>query len=99
MENLIHGIGKNIWIRCMEKRITKALKGGAKGVVITDIRFENEAKLVKDLGGIVIKVVRPQINNLHTHSSEELNFECDYIIINDGTIEYLYSILCKTLGY
>lgn len=101
MVKLIPNIGKDIWIKVMDKKIKKIFKGGAKGVVITDIRFENEAKLIKSLGGIVIKVVRPssEIKGLPDHSSEKLNFEADYTIINDGSIKYLHDQLCHQLGY
>jgi hypothetical protein len=44
----------NIWIYAVERQITQA--GG--DWVITDCRFPNELKLIKDLGGKVIRVKR-----------------------------------------
>jgi hypothetical protein len=99
MEKLLPDIGKDVWIKTMDKKIKKILKGGAKGVVITDVRFENEAKLIKSLGGIVIKVVRPASNTIHSHSSEKLLFDVDYTVINDGSIQHLHNKLCHQLGY
>lgn len=99
MSALIPDIGKDIWIKVMDKKIKKVLNGGAKGIVITDVRFENEAKLVKSLGGIVIKVVRPSMTIGGSHSSEKLSFDVDYTIINDGSIQYLHDQLCHSLGY
>ena len=60
--------------------------------IITDVRFPNEAKAVKDRGGILIRINRPGFENTGDHLSEIAlddykNF--DTIIINDGTIEDL----------
>jgi hypothetical protein len=42
------------WIASLEYKLTKA----HNDIVITDVRFPNEIKAVKDAGGIVIRVVR-----------------------------------------
>lgn len=67
--------------------------------IITDTRFPNEAKAIKDRGGIIIRVERPNMISNDNHSSETsldnyTNF--DAIIINDGSIEYLINAV-KTL--
>lgn len=66
--------------------------------IITDTRFPNELKAVKDKGGISIKVIRANINKLidsgidvtkiKEHESETAldNAEFDETIINDGSI-------------
>lgn len=60
-------------------------------IVITDIRFQDEADYVKKLGGIVVKINRPNLkkNAFSNHSSESnidninnINFQID----NSGTI-------------
>lgn len=33
-------------------------------VVVTDVRFENEAKLLRNLGGVIVHVSRPNLPNL-----------------------------------
>ena len=70
-------------------------------VIITDMRFPNELKAVKDKGGITIRVNRPNIHyllesginnqNKVEHESETAldNAEFDYTIDNDGSIEEL----------
>lgn len=63
--------------------------------IITDVRFPNEVKAIKDKGGIVIRVDRhnhPNEPYPSTHESEIAldnynNF--DYYLINNGTIEDL----------
>jgi hypothetical protein len=51
-------IHPKIWIRITMERAIPHLAVG-RGVVITDVRFDNEAQAVIDAGGEVWKVVRP----------------------------------------
>lgn len=60
--------------------------------IITDVRFPNEAKSIKDEGGILIRVDRPGFENTGNHLSETAlddYKDFDSIIINDGSIESL----------
>ncbi|MBR6517045.1 MAG: hypothetical protein IKT40_09450 [Bacilli bacterium] len=61
--------------------------------VIDDVRFPNEANLIKELNGDLWFVVRPLFNNVSNHESENsLKWQSfDNIIINDGKLEYLKS--------
>src|SRR5438105_1143764 len=45
----------DLWTRSLERRITT---DGYTNHVITDVRFPNEAKLIRELGGHVIEVTR-----------------------------------------
>ncbi len=72
--------------------------------IISDIRFLNEAKSIKDRNGIIVKVVRTINKKENSHSSEtELSsIHCDCVIYNETTIEELYSNVCgflKDFGY
>lgn len=51
-------IHPEIWIRITLERIRNELAAG-RGVVITDVRFDNEAQAVIDAGGEVWRVDRP----------------------------------------
>lgn len=64
--------------------------------IITDVRFPNEAKAIKDRGGVLIRVNRPDEvmieEHSHLHPSEtalDTYQDWDYVIENDGTIEEL----------
>lgn len=78
--------GKMFWIML-------ALREATKGrVVITDVRYPHEAEAIRELGGRVLRVSRPNFVEESSAPSEMLVEECkvDYDIVNDGTIsEYL----------
>ncbi len=62
--------------------------------IITDCRFENEAEAVKSHGGILLRINRNGqnvFNILNGHPSETAldNYQFDYVIDNDGSIEEL----------
>lgn len=59
--------------------------------LVSDCRFPNEAKAVKARGGIVIKVVRPDVKAEDSHQSETLidEIDADYTLCNDTTLENL----------
>lgn len=58
--------------------------------IITDCRFPNEARAIKDRGGIIVRVER-ETDYFNDHISETAlnDWEFDYIINNNGTIEEL----------
>lgn len=60
-------------------------------IVVTDVRFANEADLIHDLGGQVWKVERSGFGPVNAHASEVLDFEVDYILDNDNDIKGLFS--------
>ncbi len=65
-----------------------------KNVVVDDVRFLNEAQAVRDMGGMIIRIVRADYNNNDSHVSET---EMDSIEADDSVtvvsgeegIEYL----------
>lgn len=67
----------------------------AEGVVITDVRFKNEIRAVKDAGGKLIRVVRPGHEKPkwnHPSETEQLEVpdsEFDFILWNDEDLNTL----------
>ena len=51
-------IDQDIWVRAMKHVLTDALFDEYHPIVIDDLRFENEAKMVRDLGGEVWEIDR-----------------------------------------
>lgn len=81
---VMRGVNDNIWIDC-------TLSNCEESVIVSDCRFPNEAKAVKARGGIVIKVVRPDVKVEDSHQSETRIDEIvpDYTLWNDTTLENL----------
>lgn len=79
--------GENFWV---DQAMKKALQYDK--AVITDIRYPNELKAVLEASGQVWRVVKDNVQAVNRHPSEtsldDYNFE--YIIFNNDTIESLY---------
>lgn len=60
-------------------------------VVITDVRFTNEADMIKTMGGKVWRVVRPGVGPVNNHVSESDmdSYSVDHTIVNDGGLQNL----------
>lgn len=63
----------------------------APRMVITDMRFDNEADAVRLLGGKVVEIVRPNVAAVAAHSSEAGINRCylDAVVVNDLDIPAL----------
>lgn len=79
--------GETFWTDIAARKVD-AIDGP---VVITDVRFANEAQFVKDRGGLVWKIERPGVGPVNNHASDRLDFEADRFIHNDGDIALLYA--------
>ena len=80
----------SFWIRQVSKKI---IQEPDKSFVFTDVCFENEAKFIHDLGGIVIKIRRPSVEKEDFHESEKSISGYDYEIFNDDLDEFRKEIL------
>ena len=78
----------------MREDIIKQLDDG-RIVTVDDIRFENEVKTIKSLGGECFFIIRPCNLYISNHISEQslswLMFDKRNIIINDGIFDILES--------
>ena len=83
-------LDENIWIISALGKINSGERA-----VITDVRFENEAKKIKDLGGQLWRVKRVGVGPVNDHVSEsELDgYKVDQIFVNNGSIEDLTMLL------
>lgn len=64
-------------------------------IVITDVRFPNEADAIKALGGQIWRVKRLGIGAVNEHVSETAmeGYKVDQIFVNNGSIEDLMALL------
>jgi hypothetical protein len=73
----------------------------SSNVVVSDVRFPHEAEVIKELGGILIKIMRSAENNIiDSHASEQEmdDIKFDYLIINDKTVRELHIEIDKLTG-
>lgn len=75
-----------IWVWLLFNRLKAAEKNGCKIAVITDVRFEDEAKAIKKVGGHIIQILRASTRDLNPeHRSEQgiPSYLLDHLITND----------------
>ncbi len=87
--DLIH---QELWILHAEERV-RHFRKFCSALVITDVRFENEASWIRAQGGEVWHIVRKLPENVHAlHPSEhgiEMHAGVDSVIVNDEGLEQL----------
>lgn len=87
---------ESIWIKLFKIRRSRQIRDKfLTPLIVSDVRFPDEAAAIRDGHGSIIRIVRPreEKNDIHaTHVSEALidNIPADITIINDGTIDELY---------
>lgn len=80
-------INPDLWIIMAHQRL---LQNGP-GMVIPDVRFENEAAWIRKHGGWIIHVIRPEAKAVEAHASEDgiEMLDADAQLFNSGTLEEL----------
>lgn len=79
-------IDEDIWVKVALRSVSPGDR-----VVITDVRFENEAKHISELGGQLWRVKRPGVEAVNAHISETQmdGYKVDQIFLNNGSIDDL----------
>lgn len=96
--------GEDFWVdHCLLNPMKDRIPEGwadKVDIVVTDARFNNELKRIKDLGGYNFRINRPGLNGGDRHSSEALPDMTliDGFIQNDGTIEHLRGEVANLVG-
>jgi len=87
-------ISPDIWVRVAQKKIVEQIEGGSP-VVVDDLRFENEAIMVRSLGGSVVRIEHPAVASGDGHRSERPlpDDYVDAVLCNDGTERELFEKL------
>ena len=86
-------MGDDFWVDRWREKAAEALAENVAGVVADDVRFENEAAAVRDLGGRVILVqAAAAAAPAASHASENLDLRPDLIVPNRFDEAYLHSI-------
>lgn len=84
--------GQDFWLQTLELAITyqRETVRGITGVVIPDVRFENEAHFVRAHGGTIIHVIRPGTPKMaHISEAGIESQRRDLTLRNNGGLEAL----------
>lgn len=76
-------VDSDMWVKLAIDR------AGSYPTIIPDVRFDNEAKMIKNAGGIVIEIVRPNNPYPAVNHSSENGVSPEYVdhqIVNDGDV-------------
>lgn len=93
-----HGI--DYWVSRVERRVAgDQIAGAGQLVVVTDVRFRNEAQWIVENGGEVWRVERPGVAAVNGHISEhDLDeWRFDERVANSGSVEDLRQVVTGLL--
>ena len=90
-------LGKDFWVKSMEMRVKK--KNDPK-VVVSDVRFQNEAEWIKQHNGVLVRIVDGTTNHTDQHQSEteQLAIQEDIVLYNNKDHQF-YNEIEKTLPF
>lgn len=90
-------LGEDTWTNALKNRIWQY--GGP--LVVTDVRFPNEASLLLRRGFKIVNVHRPGLESTDSHVSETAldDYAADYYIKNSGSLELLTYRVEDMLSY
>lgn len=85
----IREVMPDFWLRVVADRSTQ-IPGP---VVVTDVRFPNEAEWVEAAGGDLVRIERPGIDTSDTHESETAldDRPATFTVVNDADLARLYA--------
>ena len=87
--------GQDFWVNQAIEKASRYDK-----VVVSDCRYTNEADAIKNVGGTVWRISRPEVTAINSHTSEQdlNNYAFDSHIENDSTLDVLHTIIEDQLG-
>jgi hypothetical protein len=62
-------IGADLWIRCARRNVADLRRRGFNRLACDDVRMDNEAQFIHEIGGIVVRIIRPGLTAMD-HPSE-----------------------------
>lgn len=97
-------VHRDLWLLLAKQNISAQLDGDQShhnGVIIRDVRFENEAQWIRSQGGVVVHIQRPDAQPVAAHISETplLVGTKDAVVHNTGSIEDFHSELRTLMIY
>lgn len=85
-------LGADVWVDALFREYAQV-----PALVITDVRFPNEARAVVERGGVMIRVERPgvgpardKVGRVHVSETALDDWSYDHFLDNDGTVQDLH---------
>jgi hypothetical protein len=98
--NTIH---PDFWVAIAAGKIERLVGSGFKSgrnysllAIFDDVRFQNEAEMIRSYGGVILRIERPDAAkpaDIAAHPSETMDFAADVTLVNDGTPEDIHALL------
>lgn len=97
-----HLVHHELWLLLAEQNIGNHLsidQARYSGVVVRDVRFENEATWLRKQGGNVVHILRPEAPSVASHSSESglMIHDNDFLLRNEGSLDELYEQVAQLM--
>lgn len=94
----VRDLDPDFWLRIAAEKIG-VMMDARRDVVVTDVRFPNEADYIKR-HGFLIRVIRPGLDHADAHESETAldDYPHDAYLINDGSVQDLRDQVDCLLG-
>jgi hypothetical protein len=83
---------EDLWVRLAKSRVEA---DSSKNYCISDVRFKNEAAWIKNQGGVLWRVERPNVDSVQLHVSEVEadDIQVDVTVPNIGSLAELSAIV------
>jgi len=82
-------LGEDFWLKVAGNTLAFLREQGYRQLVVSDVRFANEAEWIRNQGGEIWMIDRPGVAPGRAHSSECINFRIDQVLRNHGTLAKL----------
>lgn len=82
-------LGTDFWLNVAARRMADLRGRGCRNLVVSDVRFANEAEWVRAQGGVVWLIDRPGVAPVQPHVTEQMEFEPDTVLPNHGSLDEL----------
>jgi hypothetical protein len=84
---LTHAIKQNFEADFFVNHLVSRIPGGCDGVIIPDVRYEEDIRLLrKKYGAVVIKITKKHSTVLHDHENHIDRLRADVILTNNGDL-------------
>lgn len=87
--------GEDVWVKKVTDQITRP-----GSYAVTDVRYLDELTTLSQMGGTLIKIVRPGVVSVNGHKSDAglADYHFDHVIVNDGTLEEYKAKVLAAVG-